>query len=398
MKVLLINTVYPNGSTGKICDGIRKQCQKSGIESCVAYAYGVKKNNNNELHISSWLDNHIHNRLARITMFTGCFSYFHTRRFLKKVTEYAPDIIHLHNLHGNFININLLFEYIKKTGIPVVWTLHDCWAYTGYCTYYEMASCNKWEEQCGNCPNRNLDSVTLFDNSKKMYEYKKNMFSNIKNLILVTPSKWLNMEVRKSFLQHYQTRIINNGIDLSIFHPIESNLRQKYNIATNKVILLGVAFRWNSRKGLDVFIELSKRLPNKYQIILVGTDDVVDEMLPKNIISIHRTSNQQELAEIYSAADIFVNPTREEMFGLVNIEALACGTPVITFDTGGSPECIDETCGSVIPTNDVDALTKEIIHVSEEKSYSEEACINRAKQFDMHERFQEYIELYNNIV
>ena len=230
-----------------------------------------------------------------------------------------------------------------------------------------------------------------------MYRLKKKWFTGVKDMTIVTPSQWLAELAKQSFLKDYPVKVINNGIDLSVFKPTESDFRKKYGIPENKYLLLGVAFDWGVRKGLDVFIELFKRLPQEqFQIILVGTNKNIDKRLPKGIISIHRTQNQTELAEIYTAADVFINPTREEVLGLVNIESLACGTPVITFDTGGSPECIDETCGAVVPCGDVNALEKEILRVCKQKIYTREDCIKRAKAFDQNEKYEEYVSLYKS--
>lgn len=218
-------------------------------------------------------------------------------------------------------------------------------------------------------------------------------------MTIVTPSQWLAGLVKESYLKEYPVNVIYNGIDLTVFKPTESNFRERYGIPAEKKILLGVAFGWGKRKGLDVFMELANRLDKEtYQIILVGTDDAVDTQLSESIISIHRTQDQRELAEIYTAADLFVNPTREEVLGLVNVEALACGTPVITFKSGGSPECIDETCGSVVDCDDIDAMEKEIVRICDWKPYGMEACLERAQSFDMNQRFQDYVSLYDTVV
>lgn len=216
-------------------------------------------------------------------------------------------------------------------------------------------------------------------------------------MTIVTPSQWLAGLVKQSFLKDYPVKVINNGIDLSVFKPMESDFREKYGIRKSDFVLLGVAFGWSTRKGLDVFIELTEKLPENYRIILVGTDDKADKQLPKSIISIHRTQNQTELAEIYTASDVFVNPTREDNFPTVNMEAIACGTPVITFNTGGSSECIDETCGSVVPCDDIDELEKEIKRVCLERPYIFDMCIKRAKFFEKNTKFKEYIDLYTKI-
>lgn len=230
-----------------------------------------------------------------------------------------------------------------------------------------------------------------------MYDKKKSWFTGVSNMILVANSYWTAEQAKQSFLNEYNVDVIYNGIDLNIFKPTESDFRQKYR-CENKYIVLGVAFGWGERKGLDVLIELAKRLDGeKYQIVLVGTNDETDRRLPENIISIHRTQNQTELAKIYTVANVFVNPTREEAFGLVNIEALACGTPGVTFKTGGSPECFDKTCGSVVDKDDIGALKSEIIRICETKPYSKADCIYRASHFNKKEKFKEYIRLYEEI-
>ena len=215
--------------------------------------------------------------------------------------------------------------------------------------------------------------------------------------MIVTPSQWLADLVKQSYLKEYTVKIINNGIDLDVFKPTESDFRSKHHLA-REYMILGVAFDWGRRKGLDVFIELSTRLDHRFQIVLVGTTDAIDKVLPENIISIHRTKNQRELAEVYSAADLFVNPTREENFPTVNMEALACGTPIITYRTGGSPEIMDETCGSVVECDDIDALESEIVRICVEKPYSKAACLKRAMSFEKDAILGEYIELYENRV
>lgn len=390
MKVLQINTVYPEGSTGRIASGIYTQCLKSNIDCVVACRYKSNEQVLPESHyVSSWLDCHIHNRFFQITMLQGCFSFFKTVRFLRWVSNYAPDIIHLHNIHGSYINHSLLFRYLKKHNIKVIWTLHDCWAFTGFCPYYDMVGCDKWKTKCYDCPQVH----NSIDNSSFMHTKKKAWFLGVKNMTLVANSNWTASQANQSFLKNYPIKVIYNGIDLSVFKPTVSDFRRKHN-CENKYVVLGVAFGWGKRKGLDVFIKLSKCLNENYKIILVGTDDTVDKLLPENITSIHRTGNQKELAEIYTSADVFVNPTREEAFGLVNIEALACGTPGITFRTGGSPECYDETCGIVVEKDDIDALKNEIIRICEKRPYTKENCINFAKSFDKYDKFQEYINLY----
>ena len=391
LKVLQINTVYGYGSTGKIAKDIASECESRGIECKVAHRYlETEKPLPNSYQVSSYFDCHVHNRIARMTHLTGCFSRIKTARFLKKVDEYAPDIIHLHNLHGNYINVPMLFKYIKKRNIPVIWTLHDCWSFTGGCPYYDMQQCADWKRGCNNCPKQKklVSSCT-------MWRKKKNWFSNVKNMLIVTPSAWLADQVGQSFLKDYPVTVINNGISLEIFKPRESDFAKRYS-CEDKRIVLGVALEWEERKGIDVFLKLAKRLDeNEYQIVLVGTNDEIEKVLPKNIISIHKTQDQIELAEIYTAASVFVNPTREDNFPTVNIEALACGTPVVTFKTGGSPEIIDDTCGEVVARDDFDAMRNAIIRICD-GNFSREACILRAMRYERKSKFKEYVDLYEN--
>lgn len=324
----------------------------------------------------------------------GMFSILATLRMLLFLKKNNVKLIHLHNLHAFCFNLPLLFRFIKRNRIPVIWTLHDCWSFTGRCPYFDLTKCDRWKTGCHNCPYpKKSYPQSYIDTSRMMWKLKKKWFTGIEHCTLVTPSQWLADLVKQSYLKDYPVKVINNGIDLSIFKPTEGDFRNRFGLVGKKVVL-GVAFGWGVRKGLDVFVELSKLLPENYRIVLVGTDDRVDATLPANIISIHRTQNQTELAEIYSAADVFANPTREEVLGLVNVESLACGTPVVTFKTGGSPECIDKTCGSVVPCEDIDAMEMEIRRICEDSPYSKEACIAHSKNFDMNARFQEYVDLY----
>ena len=389
------------GSTGNIMLEIAKAAgeKKQSVAVCYPKSRGnSKREQKSDIVIGDRFSRNLHLKLAEISGLNGCFSFFSTLSFLKKLDRFSPEIIHLHNLHNCYINLPLLFRYIKKNKLKVVWTLHDCWSFTGHCPHFDMIGCDKWKTGCYHCPQYREYPQSLIDSSKRMYQLKKKWFTGVENMTLVTPSEWLAGLVKQSFLKDYPIRVINNGIDLEVFKPTPSNFRETYGCGGKKIVL-GVAFGWEKRKGLDVFLDLAKRLDSvRYQIVLVGTDENVDKQLPNTVISIHRTQNQTELAKIYTAADVFVNPTREEVFGLVNIEALACGTPGVTFNTGGSPECYDATCGSVVPKNDIDALYREIIRICETAPYSTEACLKKAKQFDKNEKFQEYIDLYRNLM
>ena len=396
MKVLAINSVCGIGSTGRICTAVAELLESQGHECKIAYGRGEvpEKYEKYAIKIGSSFSVKIDALKTRLLDNAGFNSKKTTKQFVEWVKEYNPDVIHLHNLHGYYLNLEVLFAYLKSCGKPIVWTLHDCWTMTGHCSHFDYVACEKWKTGCFNCPQKSEYPKSLFkDNSKRNYEKKRKLFSGFENLTLIAPSKWLGKLVGQSFLKDYPVKVINNGIDLKVFKPTKGDFREKYNLE-NKFVLLGVAFGWGERKGLDVFIELAKRLDDAYQIVLVGTDEKTDKLLPKNIISIRRTQNQTELAEIYTAADLFVNPTREETLGLVNIEALACGTPVVTFKTGGSPETIDEKCGALVEKDDVDGLEREIRRIKNEKPFDEVDCIERAKKFNKEDKFLEYVELY----
>ena len=397
MKLLSVNSGNV-GSTGKIMLEITQVANDLGIVGVVTYPASrdnFKKKVDNKIIISNRYDRNIHLWLARITGYNGCFSRITTSVFLRKVKKFKPDVIHLHNLHNCYINLPQLFKFIKKNGIKTVWTLHDCWAFTGQCPHFTLEGCEKWKDGCYGCSLYKQYPATCYDNTKKMWKLKKKWFTGVDNMTLVTPSVWLSKLVKQSFLKEYPVRVINNGIDLSVFKPTESDFRKKYSLE-DKFVILGIAFDWGIRKGLDVFLKLAGMLGDEFAIVLVGTTDEIDKQLPDNIISIHRTADQKELAEIYTACDVFVNPTREEVFGLVNAEALACGTPVITFNTGGSVEIPDETCGAVVECEDVNGLFDKIYEFKTEPK-SEEKCLLRAQMFDKDLNYEKYIALYKEI-
>jgi glycosyltransferase involved in cell wall biosynthesis len=400
MKVLQINTVCGIGSTGKIAASILKLLKAKHHQGRIAYGTGEVRSVDpaDTYRIVSRGQYYAHNLLSRLTDREGLFSAYQTGKLVEYIRQYDPDIIHLHNLHGHYLNYRILFRFLAQAGKPVLWTLHDCWPITGHCTHFAAAGCSQWQTGCRNCTQlRQYPQCYTFGDVSANYRRKKDAFTGVPNLTLVTPSYWLAEITRESFLRDYPVHVIPNGIDLTVFKPTESDFRKKYH-CEEKRILLGVASDWGPGKGLDVFVELSKRLDSRYRIVLVGTNETIDRQLPENILSIHRTRNQKELAEIYTAADIFVNPTREDTFPTVNLEALACGTPVLTFRTGGSPECIDGTCGRVVDCDDIDALEQEIRNMAAAAFFTEEACVSRAAQFDAEKRFEAYIRLYEDLL
>lgn len=398
MKILFINVDSGfGGSTGRIVNDLYKEAIANGHKALILYGREFDHNAGvDAVRVGSNAGIYAHAFLSRLSDRTGFFSTQATENAIRVIKEFDPDIIHLHNIHGYYINIKLLFGYLKTCGKQIVWTLHDCWAFTGHCTYFTMENCYKWRTGCCSCPQRNCYPQSLvIDNSRRNYADKKHLFSNIPNMTIVTPSKWLSELVTQSYLHEYKVLVINNGINLSVFKQTSSSFRSERNLIDKK-ILLGVASIWDQRKGLRDFITLSTMLNENYQIVLIGVNEKQKKLLPNNIISIARTNNAYELAEIYSSADAFLNLTYEDNYPTVNLEAIACGTPVITYDTGGSPEPIDNRCGRIIKRGDVKAVIRALDICDVDTS---DDCIQKAKeQFDKSLCFKRYIELYGELL
>ena len=390
MKIVQLNVTCGVGSTGKICLAVSRLLNERGVENYILfseedsdYEYGIKYADKLSIKLEALK--------SRVFGNYGFNSKTLTKKLIAKLDEINPDIVHLHNLHGHGCNLEMLFTYFKEKNIKLYWTFHDCWAFTGYCPHFDMIGCDKWQTQCQACPQKGAYSF-FFDKSDKLYSKKKALFSGL-DLTIITPSEWLKNLVKKSFLKDYEVRVINNGIDLDVFKPSESDFRESHGLK-DEFLILGVAFNWDERKGLDVFSDLARTLPNDCRLVLVGTNENTRKLLPENVITIDRTENQQQLAEIYSACDLFVNATREDTFPTVNIEALACGTPVLTFRTGGSAEIIDESCGMVVDKNDTQALINAVLRIKESRPFTEEACLKKSAEYQKEEKFKEYTEIY----
>ena len=396
MRILQINSVCGVGSTGRIATDLYKVLEEQGYECKIAYGRGNAPEGIDSIKIGSNLDNYAHVFKTRVFYYHGFGSVSSTKTFIEEVKEYNPDIIHLHNIHGYYINIEILFNYLKEANKPVIWTLHDCWAFTGHCAYFDYIGCDKWKNGCGKCPQKQgYPTSNVFDNSKFNYEKKRELFTSVKNMTIVTPSKWLANLVKESFLGKYPVEVINNGIDLNVFKPTESNFRERYNLQ-EKFIVLGVASVWEERKGLKYFIELSEKLSDDYKIVIVGVNEKQKKELSENILAITRTNNVKELVEIYTAADVFVNPTLEDNFPTTNLEALACGTFVVTFNTGGSVESIDCRTGKIVRKKNMKELVEAIISIYDtEKETVHLLCKERVDNlFNKEYKFKEYLKLY----
>lgn len=368
MKYLFINSVYGVRSTGKI---VAEECHKLQNEGheCMA-AFGretIADPSVQQIQIGKRADYLVHAVLSRFFDLHGFCSKRATKKFLCAVEKYSPDVIWLHNLHGYYINIELLFEWIKKhPEIQVYWTLHDCWAFTGHCAYFTMAKCDQWKSGCDRCPQLKSYPKTIgLGRTKTNYIRKRNAFTGVQNLVLITPSQWLANLTRDSYLADYQVRVVHNTINRDVFKPMPSNFREKYNVQ-DKYIVLGVAVGWEGSKGLPDILKIRQQLPPQYLIVLVGASEKQARSFPEGILGIEKTANQVELAEIYSAADVFINPTHQDNYPTVNLEAAACGTPVITYNVGGSPESVPEN--NVIPEDDIEGFVSRIKQLCEEKA------------------------------
>lgn len=394
MTVVQINSVCGKGSTGRIVVGISRDLSKAGIDNSILFTSGES------LHpLAVKYGNQVYIKfqalLSRITGSYGFLANYQTEKLISELERLKPDIVHIHNIHGHDCNITKLFDYLKTNDIKAIFTLHDCWLFTGYCTYFSKIKCDNWLTECKCCPQHQKYSFFL-DKSRELQQRKMRAFEGM-DATIVTPSVWLSELARQSFLGQFPVKVLNNGIDLSVFRPRKSDLRNKLG-CHNKFVLLGVSTEWGKRKGLDVFVQLANELGGDYQIVLVGTSKKIDRLLPQNIISVHRTDSPKQLAEYYSMADILVNPTREENFPTVNIESIACGTPVLTYRTGGSPEIIDRNTGVVVDCDDYDQLKAEIIYLKNEMIFLQGDCEARARQFDMSNKFKDYVLLYEELL
>lgn len=401
MKLLQINTTVNSGSTGRIAEEIGSLVMDKGNQSYIAAAFTNRPSRSEVMPVGSAFDRYKHGLKSRVLDQHGFGSVAATRQLLSKLREINPDILHLHNIHGYYLNVKILFNYLKEVQKPVVWTFHDCWPFTGHCSYFDAVNCFKWETQCHTCPNKKGYPATwVVDNSANNYRDKKAIFNGLSNLHIICPSHWLANHVKKSFLKNYPVSVVHNGIDLNVFKPSNADtILEKYGISGKKIIL-GVAGTWDKRKGLDDFIQLNTTLSPDVLIVLVGLSDTQAKVLPGNIKAISRTENTGELAALYSAAAVFANPTWVDNFPTTNLEALACGTPVITYNTGGSPEAVDENTGIVVEKGDVAGLKVAVEEVlNRGKVFYRDNCRKRAESlYNKDDRFQDYIELYKKLI
>lgn len=397
MKVLIINSVCGIRSTGRICTDLAQVLEAQGHECKVAYGretvpehlekYAVRIGNN--------LSTKIDGIKTRLFDNAGFNSKIATKKFLKWVREYNPDLIHLHNIHGYYINIELLFKFLKELNKPVVWTLHDCWAYTGHCSHYLGDGCYKWQTLCDNCHRKSSYPKSVFLNhAKQNFIKKRDLFTSLDRLTLITPSTWLAAEARQSFLKKYNIIPIPNGVDLDLFKPTDSDFREKYGLQ-NKKIVLGVATAWGKRKGTKRFVELSKKLSSDYKVVLVGMTKKQAKEMPKEILALPRTNSIVELAQIYTSADVFLNLGEMETMGLTTVEAMACSTPVAVSNLTAVPEVVTEDGGIVLKDLEIETIINGIEEVLSKEFKNTQ---KNAQNYEKNAQYNKYISLYKELL
>jgi putative colanic acid biosynthesis glycosyltransferase len=395
MKVLQINITVNSDSTGRIVEDIGKVLIQHGHESYVAYSRGRVTSASKLIRVGNKFDMYMHALLARLFDIQGFASVRSTKKLISEIDRIKPDVIGLNNLTGYYINVKILFDYLNSRQIPVLWTLFDCWAFTGHCTYFDVIQCEKWQTKCFSCPNLSDYPKSWTDNSKNNFIKKKALFTQNKNMSLLVHSQWLAGLVKKSFLGHIPVHVTPSAVDIDVFKPVETSIQEKHGLK-GKMIILGCASVWVERKGLNDFIKLSKIINDDFRIVVIGVNKEQKKLLPENITGIERTENVSQLVEWYNAATVFVNPTYQDNFPTTNIEALACGTPVVTYHTGGSPEAVVELTGRVVEKGNINGLLSCIDEIARlDKNILQQNCRNRAvKLYDKSKQFLEYLNQF----
>ncbi len=391
MKVLFVNLVYGAGSTGKIIADMMEVLKKSGHDAKALYGTGERSEAPDAVRVSGKLGYYFHNAVSRFTDHAGLYSRAATRKLIREIRAFSPDVIHLHTLHGFYVNYEMLFRFLKEANISVVWTLHDCWTFTGHCTHFSQANCTQWQTLCQDC--RLLyryPKCYCKGDVTRNYLRKKAAFTGVKNLTVTTPSQWLAQQVARSFLRDYPCVVIPNGIDRAVFRPQPSDLRAVYHLQDKKIVL-GVANAWNARKGLPDMLTLAERLDAAYQVVLIGLTERQLPDIPPNVLGLVRTANRAELAQWYTAADVFVNPTYEETFGLTTVEAQACGTPAVVYATDGCPETLLTEDSILVVQGDQEALARAVREIAQRGVRVDDHAADR---LDKERAYEKYIRLY----
>ena len=399
MRVFQLNTFCGVKSTGRIASEIAKLVAADGGECRIGYGVpGISADAEPFAYqIGTKWERKLHGAIRKLLDGEGYGSWLATRRLIEEIKAFSPDLIHLHNVHGCYLHLPMLFRYLKKSDLPVVWTLHDCWPFTGHCAYFDYSGCEKWKTGCHSCPQqRSYPACVGLDGSKLNYAHKKRWFAQLDHLTFVAPCEWMKQPLSQSFMKDKPVRVIYNGVNLDAFRPTPSDLRTQHQLA-DKRVCLAVAAEWDHRKGLAYICDAAKQLGDAYRFVVIGLEKEQISDLPANVIGLEKTADVQELAAWYSIADCLVNPTLEDNMPMVNLEALACGTSIVTFATGGCPEAVDENTGIVVPKGDLDAFCAAIEQLSSQKAQRSQDCVKRALLFDAKHTFQAYLDLYKEL-
>jgi glycosyltransferase involved in cell wall biosynthesis len=400
LKLLQINVAANWGSHGRIAEEIGLEAMAQGWESYIAYGRYANPSKSHIVKIGDLFDHCLHGAQSLLLDRHGLASCGPTKKLIREIEQIKPDLIHLHNIHGFYLNYPILFRYLSTIDIPVVWTLHDCWAFTGHCAWPIHGHCDRFQEQCCHCPlqSKGYPKSFLLDRSRSNFKLKKRYFRSLQDLHLVTVSRWLEQQVRLSFMQDMDIRTIYNGLDTEVFRPSGT---PPTSVTDGHPLVLGVCNAWYDWKGLDDMAALREILPDDYEVMVVGVNEDQMHRLPEGITCIRRTDSVSQLAEIYSQADVFVNPSKVESFGMTTAEALSCGTPSIVYDTSACPEVVDNLTGRVVPLGDVNALAKAVKEICSlpGREAMRQACRERAiRLFNRQDRYKEYLQLYNEVL
>lgn len=403
MRILRITTEINRSSIGRTTEQLGRLVIAEGWDSYIAWGRTDGVSESKKIKIGNKWTVYLHVIITRLFDLHGYGSYFATKKLVCKIQNIQPDIIHLHDIHGYYINLKVLFKYLKESEIPVIWTHHDCWAFTGHCAFYSSINCNKWKTECCSCPLTKEYPGSLFiDNSKKNYRFKKRVFTSLKYLYNVGVSEWISKELKKSFLNKYPIMTICNGIDTDVFRPRQDcnqEVRKKYGLGSGK-LLIGVATAWGERKGLSDYYKLREQLNNDYTIVLVGVPKSLQVLLPDGIVGIQRTDSVEELCRLYSAASIVLNLASAESFGKTTPEGLSCGVPSIVYNCTASPDLVDNNTGVVVEQGDIPAIIEAINTImSWDKEKTIQNCRERAcRLYSIKNNWPKYIELYKEII
>ena len=400
LKLLQINVAANWGSHGRIAEEIGLEAMAQGWESYIAYGRYANPSKSHIVKIGDLFDHCLHGAQSLLLDRHGLASCGPTKKLIREIEQIKPDLIHLHNIHGFYLNYPILFRYLSTVDIPVVWTLHDCWAFTGHCAWPIHGHCDRFQKQCCHCPlqSKGYPKSFLLDRSRSNFKLKKRYFRSLQDLHLVTVSRWLEQQVRLSFMQDMDIRTIYNGLDTEVFRPSGT---PPTSVTDGHPLVLGVCNAWYDWKGLDDMAALRELLPDDYEVMVVGVNEDQMHRLPEGITCIRRTDSVSQLAEIYSQADVFVNPSKVESFGMTTAEALSCGTPSIVYDTSACPEVVDNLTGRVVPLGDVNALAKAVMEICSlpGREAMRQACRERAiRLFNRQDRYKEYLQLYNEVL